>query len=69
MKRATTLIIIFISCACFSQKMKIQQGNFDFLKGQEEINVEFVYDNMKLLKDNLSIDEYVKNHSAELEDK
>jgi len=49
--------------------MKIQDGGFDFLKGQKEINVEFVYDNMQLLKKDLSEEEYVKEHTAELEEK
>lgn len=49
--------------------MKIQDGGFDFLKEQKEINVEFVYDNMQLLKKKLSEEEYVKEHTAELEEK
>ncbi len=68
MKKNLTLIVVFVSVASFAQKMKITQGEFDFIKGQEQINVEFVYDNMKLLKKNLSNDQYVKEHSAELEE-
>lgn len=64
-------ILTFLACSVITlaQKQKIEKGNFDFLKGQKEINVEFVYDNMKLLKRNLTNDEYVKEHSAELEEK
>ncbi len=64
-------ILTFLACTAITlaQKQKIEKGNFDFLRGQKEINVEFVYDNMKLLKKNLTNDEYVKEHSSELEEK
>jgi hypothetical protein len=69
MKKHLTLVFIFLFFTLSAQKMKITDGNFDFLKGQKEINVEFVYDNMKLLKKNLSEEQYIKEHSAELEEK
>jgi hypothetical protein len=70
MGKCTCIAIVFlVALHAHGQKLKVNQGNFDFIKGQKEINVEFVYDNMKLLKDNLSNDEYVKNHSEELEQK
>ncbi|MEW4922238.1 hypothetical protein [Algibacter sp. 2305UL17-15] len=49
--------------------MKVVKGDFDFIKNQKEINVEFVYDNMKLFKKNLTNDEYVKERYADLEAK
>ncbi len=52
-----------------AQKLKVQQGGFDFIKGQKEINVQFVYDNMRLMKDNLTNDEYVAKRSENLEEK
>lgn len=70
MKKHFTIIVLSLFCmASYAQKMKVIQGNFDFLKGQKEINVAFVYDNMKLLKKNLTNDQYVKEHSAELDEK
>jgi len=69
MKKYLNVIICSASATLFAQKMKIQDGGFDFLKGQKEINVEFVYDNMQLLKKDLSEEEYVKEHTAELEEK
>ena len=68
MKKYLTLLLLLAITATYAQKMKIAEGGFDFLQGQKEVNVEFVYDNMTILKDKLSNDEYVKNHSAELED-
>ena len=62
-------LVFFSNLFGYGQKLKIEQGDFNFIKGQKEINVEFVYDNMKLLKKNLSNEDYVKEHSAELEEK
>lgn len=69
MKKYLTPIFIFLFVTLSAQKMKITDGNFAFLKGQKEINVEFVYDNMKLLKKNLPEEQYIKEHVAELEEK
>ncbi len=69
MKKPITLVCLFIIVGVSAQKMKIKTGNFDFLKGQPEINVEFQYGNMKLLKKNLPEEQYIKEHAAELEEK
>lgn len=69
MKKNLTLLLVLFTVILYSQKIKLKQGGFDFIKDQKEINVEFVYDNMKLLKKNLTNDEYVKEHSAELDEK
>ncbi|WP_299529936.1 hypothetical protein [Ulvibacterium sp.] len=68
MKKYLPFFISLFITALSAQKMKIVEGDFEFLKGQTEINVEFIYDNMKLLKDNLPNDEYVENHAAKLEE-
>ena len=61
MKKQLTFILLLVCTSfMFSQKMKVKAGGFDFIKDQKEINVEFVYDNMKLFKKNLTNDEYVK---------
>ncbi|NHF60582.1 hypothetical protein FK220_014600 [Flavobacteriaceae bacterium TP-CH-4] len=69
MKKLITLCTFLACFAVQAQKMKVEQGGFDFIKGQKEINVEFVYDNMRLMKDNLTNEEYVTNRSADLEEK
>jgi len=69
MKTNFTLLLLIVSSIAVAQKMKIKEGNFDFLKGQSEINVEFIYDNMTLLKKNLSEEQYVNEHAAELDEK
>ncbi len=69
MKKGITLCICLATIAVQAQKMKVEQGGFDFIKGQKEINVEFVYDDMRLMKDNLTNDEYMTKRSADLEEK
>ena len=71
MMRKQTLLMLsmFMALSAFGQKMKVKQGDFDFLKGQTEINVEFNYDNLKLYKDNRSEEAYVSERTAELEEK
>lgn len=70
MKKQVTLIIALVIVAfSYGQKMKVVNGGFDFIKDQKEINVEFVYDNLTLYKDNRTNEQYVKERTAELEEK
>ena len=70
MKKQLTLIAALITVAfSYGQKMKVVNGGFDFIKDQKEVNVEFVYDNLTLYKDNRTNEQYVKERTAELEEK
>ncbi len=70
MKKQVMLIAVLLcTTLMFSQKMKVKEGKFDFIKNQKEINVEFDYDNMKLFKDNKTNEEYMEERSADLEEK
>lgn len=69
MKRLFTLLILMVSVTAFAQKMKIVDGGFDFLPGQDAVNVEFVYDNTTFYKENLTEEEYIAKHHAEKEEK
>ncbi|MGB5554152.1 MAG: hypothetical protein WBM83_05785 [Flavobacteriaceae bacterium] len=69
MKTTISLIALLVCTATFAQKMKIVNGGFDYLKGQTEVNVEFVYDNMKVMKENFTEAEYIAKRSADLEEK
>ena len=62
-------IALFATAMGHAQTLKVAQGNFGFIKGQKEINVEFVYDNMTLLKKNLSNEDYIEQHSEDLEER
>jgi len=57
------------SSLAMAQKIKIQKGDFKFLAGQTEVNVEFDYSNLKLMKENLTEEQYVTNRAAELNEK
>jgi len=69
MKKLVTLVLAIICSSVYAQKIKVEQGSFDFIAGQKEINVEFDYSNMKLMKENFTNDEYVTKRSADLEGK
>ncbi len=69
MKNYLTIIVCFVSMTLFAQKMKIIDGGFDFLKGQKDVNVEFVYDNATFYKENMTEQEYIAKQSAEAEEK
>ena len=69
MKKHFTLLLAIVCTSIYAQKIKVEQGSFDFIVGQKEINVEFDYENMKLMKDNLTNEEYVTKRSRELEEK
>ena len=57
------------SSLAMAQKIKTQKGDFKFLAGQKEVNVEFDYSNLKLMKENLTEEQYVTNRATELNEK
>ncbi len=70
MRKQVTLILAIVCTAfVYGQKMKVVDGDFSFLKGQTQINVEFDYSNLKLYKDKRPETEYIKTRTAELEEK
>jgi len=69
MKKLSIMLALLCTTVMFSQKLKVTEGKFDFFEGQKEINVEFDYDNMKLFKKDLTNEEYMKERSADLEEK
>ena len=72
MKKITTAIIALLflqmvqPASVSAQKMKIVSGNFDFLKGQKELNITFDYEQMSFYNDKLSADEYVSRREKEI---
>lgn len=67
MKNLKTLIAIVlvatISSSAFGQKIKIKEGNLDFLSGAKSLKLEYTYDNMKVGK--YSEEEYVAKKKKE----
>lgn len=69
MKRIPLLILLLVATVGFSQKMKLTKGDFKFLAGQKDVNVEFVYSNLQMLKDNMTEQQYIDNRKKELNEK
>lgn len=60
---------LFVSCTMMSQDMEIVKGDFGFLKDQKEINVEFDYSKMTLMKEKKAEAQYVEERAKELNEK
>lgn len=68
MKRV--FIILLVSLFAFgsqAQKIKLVDGNFDFLKGTKDLGVEFTYDDITVGK--MSEEEYIEKKVAEAEER
>lgn len=55
-----SFMLLFVSAMTQAQRFQDEQGTLSVLKGQTEVNVEFNYDDLRLMKDNLTEDEYIK---------
>lgn len=62
-------VVGLATVGCMAQKMKVEKGDLSILKGQKNVNVEFVYDNLKLFKDNRSEAAYIDERKKELNEK
>lgn len=69
MKNFLFVAFLFASVAGFAQDVDIKKGDFKFLSGQKELNVEFNYSNLKLLKENLTNEQYVEQRAKDLNEK
>ncbi|WP_431243587.1 hypothetical protein ACQ9BO_03055 [Flavobacterium sp. P21] len=63
------IALLLISGTAFSQNMEVINGNFDFLKDQKDINIEFDYSNFTMMKENKPEAQYVEEHKADLDQK
>jgi hypothetical protein len=41
MKKLVVIAVLFVSCLVTAQKMKLTAGEFDFIQGQKQFNIEF----------------------------
>ena len=69
MKKTAILALLFFSGIAMAQDVEVVKGDFKFLSSQKEINIEFVYSNLKLMKEEMTEAQYVKERSAELNEK
>lgn len=68
MKKIVFALLLF-SGFTFAQDMNVVKGNFDFIKNQKEINIEFDYSNFAMMKENKPEKQYVEERTAELNEK
>jgi hypothetical protein len=61
--------VLFVSSIMTAQDMEVIKGDFGFLKDQKEINVEFDYSKMTLMKEKFPEEQYVANRTKELNEK
>lgn len=61
--------VLFVSSIMTAQDMDVVKGNFDFLKDQKEINVEFDYSKMTLMKEKKTETQYIEDRTKELNEK
>lgn len=69
MKKIALLALMLVSFASIAQDMDVKKGDFKFLKGEKELNVEFNYSDLKLMKDNLTNEQYVEERVKDLNEK
>jgi hypothetical protein len=61
--------LLFVSSIVSAQKMDVTKGDFGFLKDQKEINIEFDYSKLTLMKEKKSEAQYIEERSKELNEK
>ncbi len=69
MKKVLAILFLFSSVFVSSQNMDIVKGDFSFLNGQKEINTEFDYSKLTLMKDKISEEQYISTRVADLNEK
>jgi len=57
---------VVFAISASAQKMKVESGNFDFLKGQSELKVEFNFDKATFYNEKMSEDEYIQKRVKEI---
>lgn len=66
MKKLLVVSLLFVSALSQAQDMDVVKGDFAFLKDQKEINVQFDYSKLKLLKEDKTEAQYIEDRSKDL---
>ncbi|MDP9957035.1 hypothetical protein [Epilithonimonas hungarica] len=67
MKKLLLLGLVSVSAFVMAQKMKVVSGNFDFLKGQKELNLQMDYSQMKFYKENMDESAYIAKKEKDIQ--
>lgn len=67
MKKLFLLLMMAIATTTFAQnQINFESGNFDFLKDQTEVNVQFIFDNATFHEKNLTEAQYLENRKTDI---
>ncbi len=69
MKKLFVFVAALFSSAVFAQDIDVVKGDFGFLAGQKEINVEFDYSTLTLMKEKKTEAQYKDDRAKDLNDK
>ena len=69
MRKLFMATICLLSVVAMAQDMDVVKGDFEFLKSEKQINVEFDYSKLTLLKDKKTEAQYIEDRAADLNTK
>jgi len=69
MKKILGFAVLLVTTVMSAQDIEVTKGDFGFLKGQKEINVEFDYSKLTLMKEKKSEAQYIEERAKELNEK
>lgn len=69
MKKLFLFAVLLTAPLAFAQDMNVVKGDYGFLAGEKEVNVEFDYSNLKLLKENKTEAQYKEERAKDLNEK
>lgn len=69
MKKSLLAAVFFVTAFATAQDMDVKSGDLSVLKGQKEVNVEFDYSKLTLLKEKKSEAEYISERAEDLNKK
>ncbi|HLV51323.1 MAG TPA: hypothetical protein VKY44_05145 [Flavobacterium sp.] len=68
MKKLLVVLTIMMCTFVQAQKMKVTSGNFDFLKGETELNLVMDYSSMTFYKEKMDENAYIKKREKDILD-
>lgn len=67
MKKLLLLVFMIMMTTAFGQeKMKVVSGNLNILKDQTEVNAELIFENVLLMKENITEAQYLENRKKQV---
>lgn len=66
MKKLLLVFLIFLTGVVYAQKMKVISGNFDFLKGEKELDLQMDYSHIKFYKENMDEAAYIAKQEKDI---